>query len=242
MNIVACVFARGGSQGVPRKNLRTVGNKTLLRRAVEAGRGSRFIDCVYVSTDDAEIAAEARSCGADVPFRRPAELASNHAAEHAAWQHAVRTFNATSTLPNVDLLVSIPATVPLRTADDIDRCIAGYLDGNADVVITVTEAASNPYFNTVVMDDAGFVARVLEPPAGVFRRQDAPPVYQIVPAAFVCSGKFVLATSHYLQGRVQAVRIPRVRAVDIDSEFDLQWARFLCDRGTLDANDRAHVA
>ncbi len=241
MNIVGFVFARGGSKGVPRKNLRTIGGKSLIRRAIETGLGSRHLDRIFVSTDDPEIAREARDSGAEVPFLRPASLATDQVAEHLVWQHAIRTFNQAAALPRVDVLVSIPATVPLRVSQDIDCCIDAFLEGKSDVVITVAESNSNPFFNTVSVDADGYARRVAEPPRSCVRRQDAPPVFQIVPAAYVADSQFVLSSSRYFDGRVRAVSIPADRGVDIDSELDLEWAEFLCQRrsGNVSSEHRA---
>jgi N-acylneuraminate cytidylyltransferase len=230
MNIVGFVFARGGSKGVPGKNLRTVGGKSLVRRAVEVGLQSRHIDRVFISTDDLDIAREARASGAEIPFMRPRSLATDQAAEHHAWQHAIRTFRQTVTLPSIDVLVSLPPTVPLRVSEDIDRCVDTFMTGHADVVVTVSETDCNPFFNAVSVDNDDVVQRIVEPPRGCVRRQDVPAVFQIVPSAYVCRADFVLSCEHYMQGRVRAVVIPRERAVDVDTELDLQWAEFLYDR------------
>ena len=126
-NIIGCIFARGGSKGVPRKNVRPLAGRPLIAYAIETALASRWIGRVVVSTDDAEIAAIARQYGAEVPFMRPAELARDDSPEWLAWQHAIRS------LGEMDALVSVPPTSPLRTVDDVDGCIQVLLESDADV-------------------------------------------------------------------------------------------------------------
>ena len=116
MNITGFIFARGGSKGVPRKNVRSLCGKPLIAHAIDAALGSRFIQRVVVSTDDPEIADVARRYGADVPFLRPAELATDTAAEWLCWRHAIQFVNAEAGRLPLDLFVSVPATAPLRAS------------------------------------------------------------------------------------------------------------------------------
>jgi N-acylneuraminate cytidylyltransferase len=225
-HIVGFVFARGGSKGVPRKNLRLLAGKPLIAHAIDVGRQSRWIERVVVSTEDAEIAAVARQFGADVPFLRPAELATDTAPEWLAWHHAIRAVNAASDRGPIDVFVSIPATAPLRSVQDVDACITALLESDADIVITVTEAQRNPYFNMVVVDDSGR-ARVVMAGSGVVRRQDAPAVYDMTTVAYAARPEFVLRASSLFEGRVHAVVVPRRRALDIDDELDLRMAELL---------------
>ena len=154
MNAIGFIFARGGSKGVPRKNLRLLAGKPLLAHAIEAARQSRYIRRVVVSTEDDEIARVAEDYGAEVPFRRPAELASDTAAEWLAWQHAIRAVSG-GERPNFEMFVSVPATAPLRAPQDIDAAIELLRDSGADAVIAVTEAHRNPYFNMLILDEQG---------------------------------------------------------------------------------------
>jgi N-acylneuraminate cytidylyltransferase len=215
---------------LPQKNLRLLGGKPLVVRAVEAALGSRWIDRIVVSTDDEQIAAVARAAGGDVPFLRPAELATDSAPEWKAWQHAFREVQKQPGAAPVDLFVSVPATAGLRTSADIDRAIDRAIETGADIVITVTEAPCNPYFSMVVCDDAGYARLFAEGARECIRRQDAPKVYQIIPAVYVVRPEFLLRVDGYFGGRIATVELPRERSVDVDSEFDLQFAEFLLQR------------
>jgi N-acylneuraminate cytidylyltransferase len=224
-NVVAAVFARGGSKGVPRKNLRLLGGKSLLAHAIESARGSAFVGRVIVSTDDPEIAAAAAEAGAEVPFLRPAELAGDNSPEWLAWQHALRALG-----PGVDVMVSVPTTSPLRATEDIDACIRLLLGSDSDVVLTVKPAERSPYFNMVGRDAEGLVRPLMTLPVPVTRRQDAPPVFDLTTVAYAVRPGFVLSATGMFQGRVRAVVVPTERALDIDTELDLAFAEFLLQR------------
>ena len=226
--VVAAIFARGGSRGVPRKNLRVLAGKPLLAHAIDAARASTLVDRVIVSTDDEEIADVARHYGAEVPFMRPADLARDDSPEWAAWRHAIKTLSELDWRP-VDVLVSVPTSAPLRSPADVDGCVQRLLQGDADIVITVTPAARNPYFNMVTLDSDR--ARLVMPPAApVSHRQAAPPVYDVTTVAYAALASYVLEAGSMFEGRVRAVVVPRERALDIDTELDLTIAEALCDR------------
>jgi CMP-N-acetylneuraminic acid synthetase len=227
--IVAVIFARGGSKGVPRKNLRLLAGTPLIGHAIAAARTSQLIDRVIVSTDDHEIAAVALSCGAEVPFMRPAELAQDDSPEWAAWQHAVRTIEQLGN-QEISILVSIPATAPLRAVEDIDACISMLLGSDADVVITVTTADRNPYFNMVTLDRDNSAQLVIRPERILYRRQDAPEVFDMTTVAFAARKEFVKRATSVFDGKVKAVVVPKERALDIDTELDLAFAEFLMTR------------
>lgn len=237
-NVVGFIFARGGSKGLPRKNLRLLRGKPLLAHAIEAGRASRYVQRVIVSTEDAEIAETARRYGAEVPFVRPAELATDEASERLAWRHAIHALEAMPGEARVDVLVSLPATSPLRAVEDVDACVRTLLEGDADLVITVSEARRSPYFNMVVLDDAGYARLVVPPELEVRRRQDAPRVYDMATVAYAARREQALSERPWYQSKVRAVIVPLERAVDIDTELDLQFAEFLVQRTGLAAPTR----
>lgn len=223
--VVAWIFARGGSQGLPGKNLRVIGGRSLVAHAVHAGLTAPSVDRVFVSTDDPEIARAAEDAGAEVPFLRPPELATAEVAEWKAWQHAVRWLDEHDARP--ELFVALPPTAPLRSVEDIERCIRAARTTDADIVLTVTPAARNPYVNMVRLDDAGFATIAVHPPETLHRRQDAPPMFDITPVAYVTTPTHVLSAEHALDGRVGAVQVPRERSIDIDDELDLRIASCL---------------
>lgn len=224
-SIVAFIFARGGSKGLPRKNLRLLAGKPLIVHAVETGQALSRVSKVIVSTDDAEIAAVAERAGALVPFMRPLELASDSAPEWLAWQHAIRATRALGDA--VDIFVSLPPTSPLRTPADVDCAIDLKLRSESDIVITVREAERNPYFNMVRAGADGSLSLAIE--GQYHRRQDAPPIYDITTVAYVANADFILSASRIFDGKVRAVEVPRERAIDIDTEYDMRVAEATAD-------------
>lgn len=223
--VVACIFARGGSRGLPGKNIRPLAGVPLIGHAIQASLGTPRVARCVVSTDDPEIAAVSRALGAETPFIRPAELATDTASEWLAWRHAISTLRDQGT--PVGTFVSVPATAPLRTPDDLAACIAAFDDGDADVVITVTEAHRNPYFNMVTIDESGRATLVIPPVTPVANRQAAPSVYDMTTVAYVADPDFILAADGIFSGRVRAVVVPPERAIDIDTDLDFRIAELL---------------
>ncbi|MCK9630276.1 MAG: acylneuraminate cytidylyltransferase family protein [Methanoregula sp.] len=224
--VVGFIFARGGSKGVPRKNIRPLAGKPLIAWSILAAKESRFISRVIVSTDDDEIARIARQYGAEVPFMRPAELAGDRATEWSAWQHAITEVKKDHPHP-LDVFVSIPATSPMRASTDIDACISRLLESDADIVITVKKAERSPYFNMVNLDDGGYAHVVISTGSNMTRRQDAPPVFDMTTVAYAVRPAFIMRAHGIFDGKVVVVEVPTERALDIDTEFDFRIAEFL---------------
>ena len=223
--VVAFVFARGGSKGVPRKNIRPFMGEPLIARAIRTAQESVVIDRVVVSTDDEEIADVARRYGAEVPFLRPSELAADDSSEFLAWKHAIAAVRAAG--QEMDVFVSVPCTSPLRSVDDVDACIRTLQAGGADLVLTVTPARRHPMFNMVTIGEDGLV-RIVNPPASPIRcRQDAPPVFDVCTVAYAATPSFVLGARDLLGGRTRAVVVPPERSLDIDTEFDFFLAEIV---------------
>jgi CMP-N-acetylneuraminic acid synthetase len=225
--VVGFIFARGGSKGVPRKNIRPLAGKPLIAYAIETALASDLIDRVIVSTDDEEIATVARGYGAEVPFIRPQELARDDSPEWLAWQHAVRTLEATEGEAKMDVFVCIPPTSPLRAVEDVDACIQTLLESDADLVITIKPAERNPYFNMVLLDGAGYAQLVIPSDQTIHQRQAAPIVYDMTTVAYAARPEFVLNANSMFEGKVKAVVVPAERALDIDTELDFKFAEFL---------------
>ena len=223
MTIVALICARGGSKGLPGKNIRYLGGKPLIGWSIEQARAVKRIDHVIVSTDSEEIASVAIDFGAQVPFLRPPELARDDSAEWMVWRHALRFLEEKNgAMPTI--MVSIPATAPLRSTEDIENCIDMYERNSVDMVITVTDANRNPHFNMVKTNLDGTVGLVIPPQSLITRRQDAPVVYDMATVCYVANPIFVMNHQSIFEGRVKAVHVPIDRAIDIDTYLDFQIA------------------
>jgi N-acylneuraminate cytidylyltransferase/CMP-N,N'-diacetyllegionaminic acid synthase len=190
-----------------------------------------LVDRVVVSTEDAEIAEAARRYGAEVPFMRPAGLARDDSPKWPVFQHAIEQLERAPGAGRIDVLADLDCGTPLASATDVDAAIEQLLDSGADVVTTAYQAERNPYFNMVEMHD-GWARIVKAPGRSVTRRQDAPPVYSLSPAVFAIRRDFVLQASHWSEGRVGLVVLPRERAIDIDHELDFQFVEFLLMKGS----------
>lgn len=225
--ILGAIFARGGSKGVPRKNIRPLAGKPLIVHAIEAAKGVSDISHIIVSTDDQEIAEVAKQYGAEVPFMRPVELAQDKSPELLAWKHAIETVEKELGHP-VDVMVSVPTTSPMRSSEDVAACLKLLLESDADIVIAVTEANRSPYFNMVTIDEEKNAKLVIPPVGGVLtRRQDAPAVYDMTTVCYAVRGAYIKTTTAVMAGKVKAVVVPKDRALDIDTMMDFEIAEFL---------------
>lgn len=226
MSIIAFIFARGGSKGLPGKNVRLLGDRPLLAHGIRLAQTMPQIERIFVSTDDAAIASIAREHGAEIIIRPP-EIASDNAPEWLAWRHAIQHVRDVLGIP-FDVFVSLPPTSPLRNQQDVQACLES-LGDETDVVITVTPSARSPYFN-MVSEGADGYSRVILGDTRFTRRQDAPVVYDITTVAYVSRPEFVLNNHALFDGRVKQVVIPKERAIDIDDEFDFRYAEALMNR------------
>ncbi len=227
--VLGAIFARGGSKGIPGKNIKLLNGKPLIAYAIETAKAVKGIDAVIVSTDDEEIARVARQWGAEIPFMRPPELAADDAPELLAWRHAIDAYSQIKGIP-VDVLVSVPATSPLRTPADVAQCLELLLASDADAVITVTEAGRNPYFNMVKLNGAGHASLVIASPQAIGGRQGTPKVYDMTTVAYAVRADLVRKGKRIFEGKVRAVVVPQERALDIDTPLDFELAEFLIKR------------
>jgi CMP-N,N'-diacetyllegionaminic acid synthase len=221
--IVATICARGGSKGVPRKNIRLLCDKPLLTYSIEVAGTCDLIDRVIVSTDDTEIAAVAREAGAEVPFLRPTELAVDNAPKLPVLKHVVRFLESNDYCP--DIIVDLDPTSPMRTQQDIKACVEMVMQEGADNVFSVVRARKNPYFNVVEIRD-GRVQLVKEAPQPVTRRQDAPEVYEMNASIYVWRRDALMRHDSLFLENTRIYVMPEW-AIDIDSETDFQFVEFI---------------
>ncbi|MEZ4233137.1 MAG: acylneuraminate cytidylyltransferase family protein [Polyangiaceae bacterium] len=224
MRAFCFIFARGGSKGLPGKNVRPLAGKPLIAHSIEVAHQVPELERVFVSTEDAEIAAVAREYGATV-IDRPAELAEDTSPEWLAWRHAIEWVR--TNVGDFDEIVSLPATSPLRSVEDVQAVIQTRRERGADVCMTVTPSSTNPYFTMVTLDEQQAASLVLTTDRAIERRQDAPAVYDITAVAYVMTPEFVMSQPGMFSGHVVAVSVPKQRAVDIDDIYDFKLAEVL---------------
>lgn len=232
MRAVAFIFARGGSKGLPRKNVLPLAGVPLIAHAIRVAQACPTLGCIHVSTDDDEIAAVAEEYGAIVPFLRPANLASDTASEWLAWRHAVAW--AQDEYGEFDALVSLPCTSPFRAVEDVEACIDILRqEPETQAVATVKAAERSPYFNMVKLDRENVASLVCDGPQAIARRQDAPAVFDMTTVAYAVRPEFVMTHSSLFEGRLRAVEIPQERALDIDTPFDFAIAQCIATQFTI---------
>jgi len=229
--ILAIIPARGGSKGVPGKNLRPVGGIPLVCHALRAAIGARRLTACLVSTDDERIAQVCRDAGGWVPFLRPADLASDSAPTWAALQHAVLWYEA-ETKTAVDAVVTLQPTTPLREAGDVDQAIETYLAAQPDVdsLISVCDAAEHHPLTLYYGEEGVRLRTFVEGANPNTRRQEFPPVYWRNGAIYVTRRDLLFQENRVVSDRPAAYVMPRERSVNIDAPFDLELADFLWQR------------
>lgn len=220
--------ARGGSKGLPGKNLRRLGALSLIGHAVASAREATRLDRFIVSTDSPELAAEARRHGAEVPFLRPAELASDQAGMLGVLQHAVRWLEGAAAV-RPDLVVTLQPTSPFRVGDDIDRTIAKVVETGADSAQTLSEASYHPYFMKTL--DGDRTVALFPDGHKYVRRQDAPPVYQPSGAVYVTRYPVLMDQGHILGEDNRGVVMDFEASVNIDTEWDFLLAELILREG-----------
>ncbi|WP_395303222.1 acylneuraminate cytidylyltransferase family protein [Pectobacterium polonicum] len=228
MRNFAFIFARGGSKGLPGKNIKKLAGKPLLQYSIDTAKNSSSIELVFVSTDDAEIANVAKLNGAIV-IDRPKELAGDTSPEWLAWRHAIDW--ATEHYGSFDSFISLPATSPLRSVQDVENAIDKREKDNADICISITSANRSPYFNMVKIQHDGFLELVNPPQENVIRRQDAPEVYDITTVVYATTPNFIQNNYGLFSGKVTSIEIPKRRAVDIDDIYDFYLAEAILQAG-----------
>lgn len=224
-SVLALIPARGGSKGVVGKNTREAGGKPLIAWTIEAAKRSRYVDRVILSSDDPAIADVARRFGCEVPFVRPAELATDEADSMAVVRHALKA------LPErYDYLVLLQPTSPLRRAADIDAALERCVEGGASTCVSVCEPDKNPYW-MMTMQPGGAVQPLFPPEQVPARRQDAPPIFALNGAVYVAPTDHLAAGGAFVTTGTVGYVMPKARSLDIDTELDLKLASFLLTEG-----------
>lgn len=224
--ILCSICIRGGSKGVPKKNIRMVNGHPLLFYTIDCARKASGLDDLVVSSDSDEMLEIAQQLGVEKVIKRPDHLASDTASKWDVFIHLVEAYEA-QTGNTVDYLVDLDVTVPLRKPEHIEGAIKMMLDNDTDVVITGYEPERNPYFNMMELSDGKYATMVKKTEKPIVRRQDAPVVYSLTPAVYVVKKAALYQFKHWSEARCMIYEIPRQNAVDIDTEFDLRLVEFL---------------
>jgi CMP-N,N'-diacetyllegionaminic acid synthase len=233
--VLALIPARGGSKGLPGKNLRPLAGKPLLEWSIEQGLAAPEITHLIVSTDDPNIANVARSCGADVPFLRPAEISTDNSPTSTAVIHALDFLAASG--EEYDAILLLEPTSPLRAPGDISRAIrtlAAAWD-RADSVVSVGEIHTESPFVAKTISTNGYIAPLL-PPSGLTRRQDLPTAYFPYGVAYLTKVAAFRKTPTFYQQATLPLLIDRWQNFEIDDAAD-----FVCVEAVMHARERGEL-
>ena len=226
--ILGIICVRSGSKGIKNKNLLKINGKTLLEIAISQAKKSKIIDRLIVSTDSVKMIKIAKKEKVEVPFIRPANLSRDNSREWDVWRHALR-FMKNKLDYKADILVSVPATSPIRSSKDIDNCIREFMKNTKKPLITVAESKRNPFFNMVketkknVFD---FQCQAQPKQRLYSRRQDAPVVYDVSTIAFVVSSKDIFKYNHLYSKGVRILKFDEKKSLDIDNLHEYNLAKF----------------
>jgi N-acylneuraminate cytidylyltransferase/CMP-N,N'-diacetyllegionaminic acid synthase len=229
--IVAIITARGGSKGIPQKNLRTVLEKPLIAYTIEAALNAKTVTRTMISTDDETIAQVSEEYGAEVPFLRPHHLATDTTPTIAVLQHAV-TYLAEQESYATDIIVCLQPTSPLRSAEDIDQAVNLCMQSGTDSVVSLCQAKHHPFWMKKIVD--GRVHSFIEEDEQQYtRRQDLPPVYQLNGALYVTRTKILLEENRMLGEHTIPYIMPPERSIDIDTQIDLKLAECILKKEVM---------
>ncbi|MEK9643945.1 MAG: acylneuraminate cytidylyltransferase family protein [Alphaproteobacteria bacterium] len=236
MTILCVIGARGGSQGLPGKNVRPLLGKPLIAWSIEQALAVPEVDRIVVSTDSEEIAAAAAVAGVEAPFLRPDDLSGPMVGKFQVWQHALAACEAHYG-ETYEAVVDLDCTNPLREPADISAAIAQFRAGRergVDAVFSTCEARKNPYFNLVEPDAAGALKMSKSLGDTVVARQAAPPVFEHVASLYVLAPDYLRRANHLLDGHAEGYDIGQEKSFDVDSEFDFRIVEMLMNLRTTD--------
>jgi CMP-N-acetylneuraminic acid synthetase len=223
--VLGLVVARGGSKGIPGKNLRLVAGQPLIGYTFRAARHSRALSRVVLSTDSAEIANAGRQYGVEVPFLRPPELARDDSPVVDAALHALTWLEQNADFCP-DYIMLLQPTSPLRTAEDIDAAIRLAVERHADAVVSVTPADHHPFLMKVV-DENGRMRPFLQTDSAERRRQDLPDVYAPNGALYLVRRQILTEKRSWCPEGTLAYIMPPERSLDVDTLWDLRLAEVI---------------
>lgn len=230
MTGVCVISARGGSKGLPNKNIRPILGKPLIAWSIIQALQVPEIEKVVVSTDSDKIASVAHEYGAETPFVRPKELAADNSGKFEVFKHAYKACKK-HYQKDFEFFLDLDCTNPLRNTADISAAIDQFKKSKSngvDGIFSICKARKNPYFNLVEPDKKGAL-KISKQFQGrsITRRQDAPPVFEHVASIYVLSTEYLLRSKSLLEGNVQGYDIGQEKSFDIDSELDFKIIEFL---------------
>lgn len=219
--VLAIIPARGGSKGIPRKNIKILAGKPLIAWTIEEAKKSKFIDRLILSSEDDEIIKVAQEWGCEVPFVRPVELARDDTPGIEPVIHAINTIEE-----KYDYVVLLQPTSPLKSVDDIDGCIETCLTSCAPSCVSVTEVDQHPHWMYTI-DALGCLSPIIQQKKETNCRQDLPSVYVLNGAVYIAQSIFLANERSFLTSMTKAYVMTKERSLDIDEDMDLKLCEIL---------------
>ena len=231
MKRICTICARGGSKGVPGKNIQPLLGKPLLAHSIEQAQASGLFDAIALSSDSEEILSTGRLWNIAHEVRRPEPLSTDGASKLAAIAHCVEAIEKNEQ-KSFDIVVDLDVTSPLRSVDDIRNAVHLLESGDADNVVSGTRSRRSPYFNLVEADERGYVQLSKPLATPIVRRQDSPNCYDLNASIYVWRRKGLSQESSLFQPRTALFEMPEERSWDIDTDLDFMIVQELMKRKT----------
>ncbi len=227
-SVMAIIPARGGSKGLPEKNIKELYGKPLIAWSIEVAKACSVIDKIVVSTDDENIADVAKTYGAEMPFMRPAELANDTASTIDVIFHAINWLREHENYQPEYILLLQP-TSPLRTVEDIEGAIQTLKDKDARAIVSVCETDHHLWWSSTLPENSNMKA-FLRPEILNKRRQDLPVFFRLNGAIYLSETEYLIECKGFFGPDTFAYKMPRSRSVDIDSAIDFKLAGLLLEK------------
>ena len=221
--VLAIIPARGGSKGIPRKNIKDLNGKPLIAYTIEEAKKSKYIDKILVSTEDEEIAEISKKYNLEVPFLRPKELAEDNTPGIDPILYTVQCFHENKC--DFDYVVCLQCTSPFRKIEQIDEAIEKLIAQNAHSIVSVCESEVNPYWMKNI--ENGLMKDFLEGSAFYSRRQDIPKIYRLNGAIYISKTENLLKNKNWYTEKTLAYVMDKKSSIDIDEMIDFKFAEFL---------------
>lgn len=219
--ILAVIPARGGSKGIPRKNMALLGGKPLIAWTIEQAQASEYIDRLIISSDDDELIKTAQSLGCEVPFKRPAAISADITPGIEPVIHAIKYFKS-----EYHYTLLLQPTSPFRSKEDIDGSIELCHRARANACVSVVKSDKNPYWMYTISSN-GAMKQVVTNGKSYTRRQDYPIYYSLNGAIYLANSKWIMRSRTFIYGKTIAFLMPGERSLDIDTDYDLKIANLI---------------
>ncbi len=231
MKRICTICARGGSKGVPGKNIRPLMGKPLLAHSIEQARESGLFDAIAVSSDDDDILSIGLEWKATHEVLRPQDLSTDQASKISAIAHCVDRVESIEG-SSFDTVVDLDVTSPLRSVDDIRNAVKFLESGHADNVVSGAPSRRSPYFNLVEADEEGYVQLSKKTAKPIVRRQDSPRCYDLNASIYVWRRENLSKDKLLFQSKTALYEMPEERSWDIDTDLDFLIVEALMKRKT----------